>query len=190
VPHPQQAFDHLSGQLTCTGEDTLGWHRHEPDGRVLNLGVIERTGGQFTLAANSPARLTSLEARLREVAPDAVEQDRHAERVSQDPGDREARTLIVDSYFVEANAGGEAEAAEQLSRDAESSWLDVPGIVGGLSPREAAASSDPAIRAELRSMIDDIEAIRLETQRAGHPTGGLMRPHRLREELNLETHAP
>jgi SEC-C motif len=189
VPHPQQAFDHLGERLTHTGEDMLGWHRHQADGRVLNLGVIERTGERFTLAANSPARLTSLEAQLREVAPDALEQDRRAERVSQDPGDREARTLIVDSYFVEANADGETEAAEQLSRDAESSWLDVSGIVGGLSPREAAASSDPAIRAELHSVIDDIEAILLETQRAGQPTAGLMNPHRLREKLNLDKHA-
>jgi hypothetical protein len=189
MPHPQQAFDHLSERLTRTGEDMLGWHRHEPDGRVLNLGVIERTGERFTLAANSPARLTSLEAQLREVAPDAVEQDRHAEPVHQDPGDREVRTLIVDSYFVD-DAAGEAAAAEQLSRDSETSWLDVSGIVGGLSPRDAAASSDPATRAELRSMIDDIEAIRLETQRAGQPTAGLMNPRRLREELDLEKHTP
>ena len=189
VPHPQQAFDHLSERLARTGEDMLGWHRHEPDGRVLNLGVIARTGEQFTLAANSPARLTGLEDQLREVAPDAREQDRHAERLSQDPGDREARTLIVDSYFVEESAAGEADAAEQLSRDSETSWLDTPGIIGDLSPRQAAGSTDPAARAELRSMIDDIEAILLQTQRAGQPAAALMSPYRLREQLGLEKHA-
>jgi len=189
VPHPQQAFDHLSERLARTGEDMLGWHRHEPDGRVLNLGVIARTGEQFTLAANSPARLTGLEDQLREVAPDAREQDRHAERLSQDPGEREARTLIVDSYFVEESAAGEADAAEQLSRDSETSWLDTPGIIGDLSPRQAVGSTDPAARAELRSMIDDIEAILLQTQRAGQPAAGLMSPYRLREQLGLEKHA-
>lgn len=187
VPRPQQAFDHLRERLDRTGEDMLGWHRHEPDGRVLNLGVIERTGEQFTLAANSPVRLTGLEDQLREVAPDALEQDRHAERLSQDPGAREARILIVDSYFVEGNAG-EADAVEQLSRDSETSWLDTSGIIGDLSPRQAAVSTDPAVRAELLSMIDDIEAILLQTQRAGQPTAGLMSPHRLREALQLENH--
>jgi hypothetical protein len=189
VPDPQHSFDRLSERLTRTGEDVLSWHRGQPDGRVLNLGVIERAGEQFTLTANSPARLANLEAQLREIAPDAAEQDRHAERLSPDPGDREARTLILDSYFVDTSTEtGEAEAAEQLARDAETSWLDAPGIIGDLSPRQAAASSDDAIRAELRSMVDDIEAILLQTRRAGQSTAGLMSPHRLREALDLEKH--
>ncbi|HJT02266.1 MAG TPA: SEC-C domain-containing protein [Pseudonocardiaceae bacterium] len=189
VPDPQQAFDNLSERLVRAGEDRLGWHRHEPDGRVLNLGMIERSGEQFTLTANSPARLTGLEGQLHEVALGAVEQDRHAERLSQDPGDREARTLIVDSYFVEDNAAGEADAAEQLSRDSETRWLDTPGIIGDLSPRQAAASTDSGVRAELHSMVDDIEAILLQTQRAGQPAAGLMSPQRLREALGLDKHA-
>jgi hypothetical protein len=189
VPDPQGAFDRLSERLTRTGEDVLAWHRHQPDGRVLNLGVIERAGEEFTLIANSPARLTGLETRLREIVRDAVEQDRHAERLSQDPGDREARTLIVDSYFVDASTvSDEAEAAEQLSRDAEANWLDIPGIIGALSPRQAAASEDPAVRAELRSTVDDVELILLQAQRAGQPTVGLMSPHRLREALGLDKH--
>jgi hypothetical protein len=189
VPDPQPSFDRLSERLSWTGEDVLAWHRHQPDGRILNLGVIERAGEQFTLTANSPARLAHLEAQLLEVAPGAREQQRHAERLSQDPGDREARTLIVDSYFVEASTvADEADAAEQLSRDAETSWLDTPGIIGDLSPRQAAASGDASVRAELRSMVDDIEAILLQTQRAGQSTAGLMSPHRLREALDLEKH--
>jgi hypothetical protein len=79
----------------------------------------------------------------------------------------------------------ETDAAEQLGLDAETRWLDVPGIIDDLSPRQAAASSDPAVRAELRSMVDDIEVILLQTQRAGQPTAGLMSPHRLREALGL-----
>ena len=124
---------------------------------------------------------------MREVAEDAVEQDRHVEPLSQNPGDREARTLIVDSYFMDASTvADETDAAEQLGRDAEIRWLDDPGIIGDLSPRQAAASSDPAVRAELRSMVDDIEVILLQTQRAGQPTAGLMSPHRLREALGLD----
>ncbi|MGH3575026.1 MAG: hypothetical protein ACRDUW_24955, partial [Pseudonocardiaceae bacterium] len=72
---------------------------------------------------------------------------------------------------------------DRLSRDAETRWLDAPGVIGDLSPREAAVSDDPAIRAELRSIIDDVEAILLQTERAGQPTTGLMNPHRLRKAL-------
>jgi hypothetical protein len=187
VPHPQQTFDQLVERLTRTGEDAIAWHRHLSDGRVLNLGVIERAGEKFTLTANSPARLSDLETQLREIAPDAVERDRHAERLSQDPGDREARTLILDSYFVETSSD-DAEAADRLSRDAETSWLDAPRVIGNLSPREAAGSHDHAVLAELRCMVDDAEAILLQTQRAGQPTTGLMNPHRLREALGLENH--
>jgi hypothetical protein len=187
VPDPQGTYDRLSERLTRTGDDVLAWHRKQPDGRVLNLGVIEHAGEQFTLIANSPARLAHLETQLREVAADAVEQQRHAERLSPDPGDREARTLILDSYFLDAGTVAEqGEAADQLSQDAETSWLDTAGIIGDLSPRQAAASGDAAVRAELRSTIDDIEAILLQTQRAGQPTAGLMSPHRLRETLGLE----
>jgi hypothetical protein len=184
VPHPQQTFDQLAERLTRIGEDMIAWHRDLSDGRVLNLGLIERAGEKFTLTANSPARLSDLEAQLREVAPDAVERDRHAERLSEDPGDREARTLIMDSYFVEASTN----EADRLSRDAEASWLDAPRVIGNLSPREAAGSNDRAVLAELRCMVDDVEAILLQTQRAGKPTTGLMNPHRLRETLGLEKH--
>ncbi|MBV9061263.1 MAG: SEC-C domain-containing protein [Pseudonocardiales bacterium] len=188
VPDPQHGFDQLTDRLTRAGEDVLAWHRHQLDGRVLNLGVIERAGAQFTVIANSPARLAHLEALLLEVAPDALEQQRHAERLSPDPGDREARTLILDSYFLDGTAAEQGEAADQLSRDAEASWLDTEGIIGDLSPRQAAASSNTAVRAELRSTIDDIESILLQTQRAGQPTAGLMSPHQLRETLGLEKH--
>lgn len=188
VPDPQHGFDQLTDRLTRAGQDVLAWHRHQPDGRVLNLGVIERAGAQFTVIANSPARLAHLEALLLEVAPDALEQQRHAERLSPDPGDREARTLILDSYFLDGTAAEQGEAADQLSRDAEASWLDTEGIIGDLSPRQAAASSNTAVRAELRSTIDDIESILLQTQRAAQPTAGLMSPHQLRETLGLEKH--
>ena len=188
VPDPQHGFDQLTDRLTRAGQDVLAWHRHQPDGRVLNLGVIERAGAQFTVIANSPARLAHLEALLLEVAPDALEQQRHAERLSPDPDDREARTLILDSYFLDGTAAEQGEAADQLSRDAEASWLDTEGIIGDLSPRQAAASSNTAVRAELRSTIDDIESILLQTQRAAQPTAGLMSPHQLREILGLEKH--
>ena len=187
VPDPQRGFDRLTEWLTRTGDEVLAWHRRQPDGRVLNLGIIERAGEQFTLIANSPARLAHLEAQLLEAAPAALEQQRHAERLSPDPGDREARILIMDSYFLDAGTvTDQDEAADQLSRDAETSWLDTGGIIGDLSPRQASASNDAAVRAELRSTIDDIEAILLQTQRAGQQTAGLMDPDRLREVLGLE----
>ncbi len=196
VPHPQQTFDRLAERLTQTDEEVISWHRHQPDGRVLNVGQIEWTDEDFTLTANSPARLAELEAQLREVAPDVVERDRHATRLSEDPGDREARTLIVESYFVDvsadtdtAEATDEAEATDRISRDAATGWLDTPGVIGELSPRDAAASGDPTIRTELRSTVDDIEATLLQAQRAGQPTAGLMNPHRLRDALALD-HTP
>jgi hypothetical protein len=153
---------------------------------VLSLGQIDRAGEDFTLTANSPTRLAELEAQLRDIAPDAIEGDRRAERLSPDPDGREGRTVILESYFLDSSSTAEAsEAAERLSRSVETSWLDTPGVVSDLSPREAAASGDPAILAELRSTVDDIEATALQAQRAGRPTTGLMNPHRLRNALAL-----
>ncbi|MGH3869942.1 MAG: SEC-C metal-binding domain-containing protein [Pseudonocardiaceae bacterium] len=186
VPDPQRTFERLVTQLTQTGDEVVDWHRQLPDGRVLNLGQIHRTGDDFTLTANSPARLAELETQLRDVAPEAVEQDRRTERVSPAPDGRPARTMIVENYFLDL--GSTADASE-VGRNAETSWLDTPGVIGELSPRDAAASSDRAVRAELRSTVDDIEATLLQTQRAGRPTTGLMSPHRLRAALTLDDHA-
>jgi hypothetical protein len=187
APSAQETFDSLVERLTRTDEDVVAWHRQLPDGRVVNLGLIHRSGDDFTVAANSPARLAELETQLRDVAPDAVERDRRAERLSKDPEDpagREGRTIILETYFREATTADEA--VDSLSHDAETSWLDATGVIGGLSPREAAASGDPAILAELRSTVDDVEAVLLQTQRAEQPTTGLMSPHRLREALALD----
>ena len=191
VPRAQQTFDHLIQRLTQTGDELIGWHRQVPDGRVLSLGQIYRAGEDFTVTANSPARFAELEAQLRDVAPDAVERDRHVQRLSQDPGGREARTAILESYLVTTTSSADAdEPADRMSRDVEAGWLDTPGVIGDLSPREAAASSDPAVLAELRSTVDDVEATLLQAQRAGQPTAGLMSPHRLREALLLENRTP
>jgi hypothetical protein len=189
VPRAQQTFDRLIQRLTQTGDELVGWHRHLPDGRVLSLGEIHRAGEDFTITANSPARLAELEAHLRDVAPDAGERDRHAERLSQGSNGREARTAILESYVLNAESAADVnESADRMSRDAEASWLDTPGVIGDLSPREAAASGEHTIRAELRSTIDDVEATLLQTQRTGRPTAGLMSAPRLREALALRDH--
>ncbi|MDQ3760392.1 MAG: SEC-C domain-containing protein [Actinomycetota bacterium] len=191
VPHAQHTFDRLVEQLTQTGDEIIAWHRHQPDGRVLSLGEIHWAGEDFTVTANSPARLAELEAQLRDAAPDAVERDRRVERLSPDPEGREGRTIIFESYFLDAGSDDDAgEAADRMSRDIEASWLDARGVIGDLSPREAAASSDRAILTELRSTIDDVEATLLQTQRAGRPTTGLMNPHRLREALAIDNPHP
>ncbi|MGH3889589.1 MAG: YecA family protein [Pseudonocardiaceae bacterium] len=190
VPRAQQTFDHLIKRLTQTGEELVAWHRPLPDGRVLSLGEIHRAGQDFTVTANSPARLAELETHLRDVAPDAVERDRHTERLSPDPDGRDGRIAILESYFLDAGSAAEAgESADQMSRNAEASWLDTPGVIGDLSPRDAASCSDRTIHAELRSTVDDVEATLLQAQRAGRPTAGLMSPHRLRDALALEYHA-
>ncbi|MGH3983883.1 MAG: YecA family protein [Pseudonocardiaceae bacterium] len=187
VPRAQQTFDHLIQRLTQTGDELIGWHRQVPDGRLLSLGQIHRGGEDFTVTANSPARLAELEAHLCDVAPDAVERDRYAQRLSQDPDGREARTAILESYLVNTrSAAGPDEPADRMSRDVEAGWLDTPGVIDDLSPREAAASSDSAILTELHSTVDDVEATLLQAQRAGQPTAGLMSPHRLRDALALE----
>lgn len=201
VPDPQQAFGRLSERLTRTGEDVVGHHRPLPDGRVLSLGLIHRAGAEFTVTANAPARLTELEAVLREVAPEAAEQHRRCERLSPEPGEREGRVLVKESYYLDpdspdnddpadgpadsAGAGGPSDAADRLSWEAEARWLQTPGVIGELSPTDAARSDDPAVRTELRSTVDDAEAVLLQTQRAGRPTTGLMNPHRLRTALEL-----
>ncbi len=191
VPRAQHTFDRLIQRLTQTGDELVDWHRPLPDGRVLSLGQIHRAGEDFTVTANSPARLAELEAHLRDVAPHAVERDRRSERLCQDPGGREARTMIVESYILDPGTAADVgESADRMSRDAEASWLDTPGVIGDLSPREAAASSDPAILTELRSTVDDIEATLLQAKRAKKPTTGLMSPHRLRDALALANHGP
>ncbi|HKR49454.1 MAG TPA: SEC-C metal-binding domain-containing protein [Pseudonocardiaceae bacterium] len=184
VPDAQRTFDHLVARLTQTDDDLVARHRDLPDGRVLGLGQIERDGDDFTVTANSPSRLADLEAHLLDVAPDAVERDRRIERISPEPDGREARTMILDSYLLDADS-----AADQIGRDVEAIWLDTPGVIGNLSPRDAAISSDRAIRTELHSTIDDVEANLLQAQRAGQPTACLMNPHRLRDALALEHHA-
>ncbi|MGH3933466.1 MAG: hypothetical protein ACRDS1_00540, partial [Pseudonocardiaceae bacterium] len=109
--------------------------------------------------------------------------------LSPDPDGREARTAILESYVLNAESAGDVgESADRMSRDAEASWLDAPGVVGDLSPREAATSSDRTMRAELRSTVDDVEATLLQAQRAGRPTAGLMSAPRLRAALSLEDH--
>jgi len=184
VSHAQDTFDQLTQRLTQTGDGVVAWQRAEPDGRVLHLGAIHRDGDDFTVTANSPARIAELEAILRDAAPDATERDRRAERRSPDPDGRDARSVIMESYYVTPDpAGSASEAAERLSRETETGWLDTPGVIGELTPREAATSTDPAILAELRSMIDDVEATRLQAQRAGQSTAGLMDAQRLRERL-------
>ncbi|MGH3786213.1 MAG: YecA family protein [Pseudonocardiaceae bacterium] len=190
VPNAAQTFDRLTRQLTHTGDESIALHRHLPDGRVLSLGQIRRVGVDFALSANSPARLAELEAHLHDVTPDAVECDRHAERLSEDSDSRKGRIIISESYFLDANSAAEGGAAEgtaayRMSRDLETSWLDTPGVIGDLSPREAAASDDPAIRAELCSTIDDVEATWPHIQRAGRSTTGLMSADRLRDALGL-----
>jgi hypothetical protein len=190
VPSAQQTFDQLIQQLTRIDDEVIDSHRQLPDGRVLSLGQIHRSGDEFTVTANSPTRLAELEAHLHKVAPDAIERDRTAERLSPDPDGREGRTVMMESYFLDTSLTDADEAADHLSCDAEASWLDIPGVIGDLSPRDAAASDDPAILAELRSTIDDIEATLLQTQRTGKPTTGLMNPHRLRDALDLENHTP
>jgi SEC-C motif len=190
VPHPQQTFDRLAERLTQTGEELIARHRREPDGRVLSLGQLHRDGEDFTLTANSPARLAEFESQLLDAAPDAVERDRRTERVSPESDGREARTMILESYFLDATSDADVgESTDQMSRNAETSWLDTPGVIGDLSPRDAAASNDHAILAELRSTVDDIEATLLQAQCAGQPTKGLMNPHRLRDALALKDRA-
>ena len=191
VPRAQHTFDHLIQRLIQIDDDVIAWHRQLPDGRVLSLGQIDRTGEDFTVTANSPARLAELEAQLRDVAPEAIERDRRAEPLSEDPDGRQARAVIMESYFLDTSSVDDAdEVADRMTHAAEISWLDIPGVVGELSPREAAVSPDPAVLAELRSTIDDIEATLLHAQRAGNPTAGLMSPHRLRDALALDNHTP
>jgi hypothetical protein len=162
----------------------LAQHRNLGDGRILNMGEIFRREARFTVTANSPTRLAGLEGMLRAAAPGAVELDRHTERLYEDTGGRPGRTIIFETYFVE---GADDEARANTARAAEADWLDTPGVVGDLSPREASASGNPADLAELRSVVNDIEYNLLKAaERDGRPTEWLMDTDRLRTELQLE----
>ncbi len=182
----EQTFDRLREQLVQTGDDLLASHRQLPDGRTLSIGEIRRDHDEFTVTANSPTRLAELEDLLHNVAPDATEQNRHTERLSPDPepDGREGRTVILETYFLD-ECHEEDQANERISLDAEAAWLDNPGVIGNLTPRQAAASTDPAILSELHATLDDVEATLLDTKREGRPTAGLMNPDRLRQTLAL-----
>jgi hypothetical protein len=99
-----------------------------------------------------------------------------------EPDGRVGRTVILETYFVD---GGQVSREHDIGIHAETAWLDTPGVVGDLSPREVAAADNPADLAELRSIIDDIEYIRLEAKRDRRSTDGLMDADRLRSALHL-----
>jgi hypothetical protein len=183
VPNAAATFELLAERLVRIGAQVLTRHHPLPDGRAMSLGQLTHERDDFILTANSPARLAEIEAILREAAPDAVERDRHSKRLSPDPAP-DARIAVLESYFL-LDPAAPAVDSEQLARHTEAGWLDTPGVVGELTPRQAAASPDPAVRAELSAMIDDVEAIRLQSWRAGRPTAGLMNPQRLRDALSI-----
>jgi hypothetical protein len=182
VSDPAGVFDELAERLVETAEDVLAFHRLLPDGRTLSLGEIRREGSRFTVTANSPVRLAALEDILRTAAPAAVEVNRHAERMCPEPDGRVGRTVILETYFV---AGEQVSSGLDIAMNAETIWLDQPGVIGDLSPREVAAANNPADLTELRSIIDDIEYILLDAKRDRRRTDGLMDPDRLRSALHL-----
>jgi SEC-C motif len=190
VPGVRQVFDELAARLTRTGDDLIARHRPQSDGRVLHLGEIVRCGEDLTVTANSPARLAELEGILLDVAPGAVERGRRMDRTSPepDPGGPEGRTIVFETYFYGGGPGiNEDHVTERMGRDAEAAWLDNSGAIGDLTPRQAAASTDPAILTELRSLVDDIEAVFLAARRERRATTGLLDPDRLRRVLGLDT---
>jgi SEC-C motif-containing protein len=180
VPNPQVVFDRLAEQLTYTDNDLLAQLRPLPDGRTLNLGEILCKPARFTVTANSPTRLAEIEGILRTAAPAAVELDRHIERMCPEPDGRTGRRVIIETYFVDSD---QAASEDGVARSAETGWLDTPGVIGDLSPRDAAATGNLA---ELRATINDIEYIMLEAKRDRRPTDGLMDADRLRAALQLE----
>jgi hypothetical protein len=185
VASPDVVFDRLAGQLTQTGDDLFAQHCDLPDGRTLSKGEILRRGARFIVTANSPARLAELEGILCAAAPAADELERTTERLYPEPEGRVTRKVIFETYFMDST--GEDEANARTSAHAEQHWSDKPGVIGDLSPREAAADGNPAELAELHAIINDVEYITLQAERDGRPADTLMDADRLRSALSLET---
>ncbi|MDA0633287.1 SEC-C metal-binding domain-containing protein [Nonomuraea sp. MCN248] len=168
-----RAWARLADRMVEIDIDVLEWHR-EVGGKVVSAGQVTDEGDHWVVRANSVERLTELERMVREVAPDAVEVRRKAERLGGGPHPR-ARELIVESYVVR-------DAGQALPRAQAESWIDaVPG--SGLSPREAARAGGRAL-ADLETQLDDMEWHNDRSVQAGN--GVLMDVDWIRQELGLQ----
>ena len=165
---PDTLWTGLAEQMDATDDGTLVLHG---PGDVL-LGSVGRDGARFVVRSNAVERLRALQAMLLDLDPEA--------RLVEES------TQPLESFDAD-DAGAPAEPPElpadaiaQIRRQIEDRWLadSIPAL-GGLTPREAAAS--PQARGDLVALLDDVE---WTDRRAGNELS--MDVGRLRRELGLE----
>ena len=170
---PDTLWTGLGEELEPTGDGGLALHG---PGDVL-MGTVERDGPWFVVRSNAVERLRALQAMLLDLDPAArlvEESTRPLESFDPDEGSSPNARSSPNAPELPA------EAIEEIRRQVEDRWLadSIPAL-GGLTPREAAAS--PQARGDIVALLDDIE---WTNRRGGNELS--MDVGRLRRELGLE----
>jgi hypothetical protein len=173
VPDLDAAWLALSSKLPGDGE-VLRHVVDVPGGQPVVRGTVRRDHDRIVVETMAVERLRELQAMLLEIVPDARlvdESTRPAADVFAEAGPD------MPPQDAAAELGPEDIAA--LVRQHEDRWLSerIPAL-GGLTPREAAAS--PAAREELIALLDDFE-----WQERRTPNAFSMDADRIRSELGL-----
>ena len=154
----ETAWQRLATHLVRIDRDILERH-DERDGKTVALGRVTRTGGQWTLSANSGERLAALESLVRTEVAGAREVSRRAERLGSPPprDGRLVRTLTIDNYLVSGSDNPDDQRPmDHLLHATRQSWVDETIDVLGMRPRQAADAGGTA-RAELEAVLDDMQ---------------------------------
>ena len=131
------------------------------DDNPIVLGSMTRRGDGVTIETHAVERLRDLQARLRDLVPDATlvsESTRPiADLLAERGGDPSAVAAALGGGLPgpgSADVPLPPDALDEIVRQQEASWLDgaIPAL-GGLTPREAAA--DAVARPELEALLED-----------------------------------
>ncbi len=178
VPDEPTSWTRLARHLKATDADCLELLA-DSGGKTVSRGRVTRERARWTLLVNSRERLAEFEKIVRAAAPAAREVRRKAERIGGDPH-RRARSLMVESYLLDASPDPERQSARMQA----GSWVDktIDGL--GMTPREAARAGEDA-RTELEMLVDDLEWRNDGQAEAGKPA--LMDVAWIRRELGIPT---
>jgi len=178
LPDPEAAAEALGKKLRL-GDDGVFREFVKRRGREWIRGSISIDGDVATVESNAKKRADRLERTLRKAAPGATLLKR-VERSMEQVSDEEGLVVPDASGLLDPETNPDVAAAmEGMMREMEDAWVDeeIPAL-GGLTPRQAAR--DPAWRAELEALLDD-----MTWQRRRSGAHGSMDPDRLRALLAL-----
>ena len=165
VPDLVSAARALGRKLTTEGDGRFV-ETTRREGTDWVRGTITLAGEQAIIEANAVERADRLVKTLMRAAPDAVlirREERSMDEVRQEAAasGTPPRAPIDPSEHPELAA-----ALDSFIRDHEIRWVDQPiPMLGGLTPRQALV--EPASRAELEALLDDMAWDQRQTDRPG-----------------------